>query len=99
MTQPSVAVSVAIAEIDGPWCKCFPLVAEEAGVPATVEPRPGSVAIRVDVSLGATREDIFGLLDAALGLVETAKIKARQRSEAAERTEAWVRQWFAERRG
>jgi len=82
----------------GPWIKEFLPLTRAGGVPAEVREEPRKVLLVVRVPLTASKEETYQRLDAALDLVDKAKLAATDRTSASDTAERHIHDWWSRQR-
>jgi hypothetical protein len=94
-TEDGAAVTIPLAQPEGDWIRDYNQLARSEGLEARVEPQPGGVVLRINLPSDISREQTFGLLDAAVALIERAKVEANDQAEAALAVDRHVREWWS----
>jgi hypothetical protein len=94
-SESGATVTVPLAEPEGDWIGRYGLLARSEGLNAHAEPQPRGVVLRVEVSTDTSRDQVFELLDAAVRLIERAKIEANRQREATLAVDRLAREWWS----
>jgi len=90
-----LVVRIPLAEAPGLWIREYLPLAREQALAAEVREEPGAVRLMVRVPLDASHEDVAGILDAALGLVDKAKAATNERDVSRVTAESHIRSWWS----
>ncbi len=93
------AVTIPLSESPGTWSNRFHSLAHSEGISAEVREEPGGGVLSVRVPAGATREETFGLLDAAVALIQRAKADETEARKASLSAVGHIREWWSEQTG
>ena len=97
--EGSASVTIPLTESSGMWSHHFVALARSEGIRAEVQEEPGGSVLQVTVPAGATREETFQLLDAAVALIPRAKAEERKDEEASLSAEEHIREWWSAQTG
>jgi len=89
------AVVIPLAEPSGMWSNHFPALARAEGIGAEVREEPGGRVLQVRVPAGATRDETFRLLDAAVALIQRAKAEELKSQKTSLSAEEHIREWWS----
>ena len=97
-----VEVTIPLAEPPGVWVQRYGRLAQSKGIPVEVREEPGGIVLRARVPAGATREETFRLLsaavDAAVELIARAKGDESNKRASSAAAEGYVRDWWSTQR-
>ncbi len=89
---------IPLSEPPGPWIKEFLPLARAREIPAEAREEPGKVLLVVTVPPAASKEETFQRLDAALDLVDKAKVAAIDGTRVSGTAEQHIQGWWSRQR-
>ena len=93
-TGDYVVAEIPLADRPGDWNREYTVLARAENIQAEVREVPGGRVLRVQVPVAMTREQATGLLERALGLIETAQAHLDEKRSSSAAIEQYIRDWW-----
>ena len=96
--QDDIVARIPLTEPPGPWINEFLPLARASDIPAEAQEEPDRVLLVVRVPLDASEEETYQRLDAALDLVDKAKVAVTDRTSVSGTAEQHIHGWWNHQR-